>query len=72
MERAGVEPDAIEATVAKALQSVQSVDVQSIQRSLAKIDRGKIAQDVAGAQKSVDKARVELDRLQARIDADHN
>lgn len=72
MERAGVQPDAIEATVAKALQSVRTVDVQSIQRSLASIDQRKIAQDVAGAEQSVQKARAELDRLQARMDADHN
>ena len=72
MERAGVQPDAIEATVAKALQSVQAVDLQSVQRSLATIDRGKIAHDVAGAEQSVQKARAELDRLQARMDADHN
>lgn len=72
MERAGVQPDAIEATVAKALQSVRAVDLQSVQRSLATIDRGKIARDVAGAEQSVQKARAELDRLQARIDADRN
>ena len=36
------------------------------------IDRGKIAHDVAGAEQSVQKARAELDRLQARMDADHN
>jgi len=53
-----------------ATKSVQSVDVQAIQRSLSAVDPAKIARSLDGAQRGVEKARADLDRLQARMDAD--
>jgi hypothetical protein len=44
--------------------------MQNTSRALANIDRDKIAAGVAGAQQSMEKAKAELARLQARIDAD--
>jgi len=52
------------------MKSVRSVDMQAVQRSVSGIDPAKIAQSVDSAQRGVEAARAELDRLQARIDAD--
>lgn len=70
LRKAGVDPSAIEAEVQEAMKAAQSVDVDAIQRSLAAADPAKISRELDGAQRSVDAARVELERLQARMDAD--
>jgi bla regulator protein blaR1 len=64
---------------ADARRAVASVDwhrvsqnVADARRSVAAVDWPRVAQSVAGAQKSVDNAKAELDRIQARIDADPN
>ncbi len=66
----GREPDRLEAAIRERLQSLQNVDFEAASRSLAGIDREKIASEVAGAQESMNRAKAELDRVQARIDAE--
>jgi len=63
-------PDQLKAEIREELQSIQSVDFEAAARALAVVDRQKIAAEVAGAQQSMQRARAELDRIQARIDAD--
>jgi beta-lactamase regulating signal transducer with metallopeptidase domain len=70
LRRAGQDPDQIEATVAEAMKSVQAVDMDAVRRSVAAVDPQKIAQSLDGAEQSMRRARTELDRLQARMDAD--
>jgi len=70
LRQVGFDPSVIEAQVQQAMKSVQSVDVQAIQRSLSAVDPAKIARSLDGAQRGVEKARADLDRLQARMDAD--
>jgi hypothetical protein len=70
MEAAGEQPDAIEATVATALQSVQAVDLRTVERSLATIDQRKIAKSVGNAEQAMRNAQAELDRLDARMRQD--
>ena len=70
LRRAGVDPAAIEASVAEAMKAAQSVDMDAVKRSIASVDPAKIAQELDGAQRSVEAARADLDRLQARIDSD--
>ena len=67
---AGRDPDQLEAAIRATLQSVQAIDMQNAANALANVDRQKIAASVAGAQQSVEKAKAELARLQARMDAD--
>ena len=68
---AGRQPDKLEAAIRATLQSsAQAIDLQSMTRALAGIDRQKIVADVANAQASMDAAKAELARLQARIGAD--
>jgi bla regulator protein blaR1 len=62
-----------------AMRSVGAVDwrrvaksVADARRSVAAVDWPRVRQSAAGAQQSVEKARAELDRIQARIDADPN
>jgi hypothetical protein len=52
------------------MKSVQAVDLPAIEMSVAAVDPAKIAQSLEGAERSVQEARAELDRLQARMDAD--
>jgi hypothetical protein len=66
----GREADQLEEAVRATLRSAQAVDLSAASRAVAKIDRQKIAADVANAQASVDAAKAELARIQARIDAD--
>jgi len=70
LRRVGFDPSVIEAQMQQAMKSVRSVDMQAVQRSVSAIDPAKIAQSVDSAQRGVEAARAELDRLQARIDAD--
>jgi len=70
LRQVGFDPSVIEAQVQQAMKSVQSVDVQAIQRSMSAADPAKIARSLDGAQRGVEAARAELDRLQARIDAE--
>lgn len=67
---AGREPDRLEAAVRERLAAARDMDVEAAARALASIDRQKISAQVAGAQQSVEKAKAELARIQARIDAD--
>ena len=69
---AGREPDQLEAAIRATLQSVQAIDLQNAANALANVDRQKIASSVAGAQQSMEKAKTELARLQARMDADQH
>jgi hypothetical protein len=66
----GREPDRLEAAVRERLAEAENTDFETAARSLANIDRKKIADQVAGAQQSVERAKAELERIQARIDAD--
>jgi bla regulator protein BlaR1 len=66
----GRQPDQLEAAIRATLESVQAIDLQVATRALAHVDRQKIAADVANAQASMDAAKAELARVQARIDAD--
>ena len=66
----GREPDRLEAAIRERLQAAQDVDFEAASPALASIDRQKIAAQVAGARESVEKAKAELARIQARIDAD--
>lgn len=70
LRRAGEDPAAIQAELERARNSVQSVDMAAIERSVAAVDPQKIAHDLDDAERGVQAARAELDRLQARMDAD--
>ena len=70
LRRAGMNPDQLEATIAEAMKSVQAVDMEAVRRSVAAVDPKKIAQSLDGAEQSMRQAQAELDRLQARMDAD--
>jgi bla regulator protein blaR1 len=67
---AGREPDRLQAAIREKLEAARAVDFAAASRALAAIDPKKIAEEVAGAQQSIERAKVELDRMQARIDAD--
>jgi hypothetical protein len=69
---AGRDPDQLEAAIRATLQSVQAIDLQNAANALANVDRQKIASSVAGAQQSMEKAKAELARLQAKMDADQH
>ena len=58
----GREPDRLEAAVRERLQSLQSVDFEAVSRSLASIDREKIASEIADAQESMQRAKAELEQ----------
>jgi bla regulator protein blaR1 len=66
----GRDPDQLEQAIRATLQSVQAVDLGAASRALAGVDRDKIGADVAGAQASMEAAKAELARLQARMDAE--
>jgi beta-lactamase regulating signal transducer with metallopeptidase domain len=70
LRRAGQDPAPVQAELERAMKSVQAVDVPAIEMSVAAVDPAKIAQSLEGAERSVQEARAELDRLQARMDAD--
>lgn len=70
LSRWGVNYEQVQANVQQALRAVQSIDMAEINRQVANIDRDKIAKDVAGAQQSMEKAKAELARIQARLDAE--
>ncbi|MGN6850061.1 MAG: M56 family metallopeptidase [Sphingomicrobium sp.] len=67
---AGRQPDRLEAAIRDRLLSVKDVDFEAAARALAGIDRQKIAAQVAGAQESVERAKAELARIQAKIDSE--
>ena len=69
---AGRNPDQLEAAIRATLQSVQAIDFSAASRALASVDRQKIAADVANAQASMEAARAELARIQARINSDQH
>lgn len=66
----GREPDRLEAAIRERLAEAENADFEAASRALANIDRKKIADQVAGAQQSVERAKAQLARIQARIDAD--
>jgi len=66
LRRWGVDPEQLQANIRTALQSVQTIDLSALQT----IDRDKITADVSGAQRSMEKAKAELARIQARLDAE--
>jgi len=67
---AGRQPDELQNAIRNLLNSVQTVDLQNASRAVANIDREKIAAEVAQAPESIEKAKAELARMQAKIDAD--
>lgn len=67
---AGRDPDQLEAAIRATLQSVQAIDLRVASRALAGVNRDKIAADVANAQASMEAAKAELARIQARIDSE--
>jgi hypothetical protein len=69
-DRAAGQSDQLEATVRERLDSLRDVDFEAASRALANIDRKKIEADVAGAQESMERAKMQLDRIQAKIDTD--
>ena len=69
-DRAGGQSDQLEAAIRERLDSLRGVDFEAASRALASIDRKKIEAEVAGAQQSMERAKMQLDRIQARIDAD--
>ena len=66
----GREPDGLELAVRDRLRAVQNINFDAASRALGNIDREKIAADVGRAGESMERAKAELDRIQARIDAD--
>lgn len=70
LRKVGFDPSVIEAQVQEAMKSVQAVDMQAVARSVSGVDSAKIAQSLDSAERSIQAARAELDRLQAHIDAD--
>jgi len=62
--------DQLEAAISERLASLRDVDFEGATRALAGIDREKISAEVAGAQQSMERAKAELARIQAKIDAD--
>ena len=69
---AGREPDQLDAAVRVLLQSVQAKDLDSAARALAGVDRQKIASEVGNAQTSMEAAKAELARIQARLDSEQH
>lgn len=67
---AGRNPSQLEDAIRATLQSVQAIDLNAGARALASVDRVKITASLANAQASMEAARAELARMQARIDAD--
>ncbi len=67
---AGRAPDSLNAAIREKLASVQNIDLTEASRALANIDRDKIAAEVSGAGQAMEKAKAELESIQARIDAD--
>ena len=67
---AGRQPDQLEAAIRATLQSVQAIDLSVASRALAHVDRDKITADVANAQASMEAAKAELARIQARMDSE--
>lgn len=67
----GQDPEQLKTTVREALESVRGIDVEAIKRSVAAIDQQKLAQSLAGAEQSMQKAKADLDRLDAKMRADN-
>ena len=66
----GRSPDQLEIALRASLESVRAVDLQAAARALATVDQAKIAESVAHAEQSMQQARDELARIQARLDAE--
>lgn len=66
----GREPDNLELAVRDRLAAVENINFDAASRALADVDRQKIAADAENAQQSIERAKAELARIQARIDAD--
>jgi hypothetical protein len=69
-DRASGQSDQLEAAVRDRLDSLRDVDFEAASRALANIDRKKIESEVAGAKQSVERAKAQLERIQAKIDSD--
>jgi beta-lactamase regulating signal transducer with metallopeptidase domain len=67
---AGQDPEQMKAAIREAMESLRTIDPEQIKRDIGAVDPQRIAAEVAGAQESMRAAKAELDRLQARIDAD--
>lgn len=70
LRASGFDPSRVERQVQQAMRSARAVDMRAIQRSVEAIDPATIQHSVDGAQQGVERAKAELDRLQARMDAD--
>ena len=70
LRESGQDPERIKASVRQALESAHAVDVEAIKRAVSAIDQRKMAEALTGAEESVRKAKVDLDRIDARIRAE--
>ena len=67
---AGQDPEHLKVSVRGAMESVRGIDVEAIKSAVGAIDQPKLAEALAGAEQSMAKAKIELDRMDARIRAD--
>lgn len=65
IRRAGVNPEQIKASIRSSLAAVQNIDVVKIRRdALASVDRVQIETSIAAAEKAIEQAEDELDRIE--------
>lgn len=65
IRRAGANPEQLKASIRSSLAAVQNIDVAKIRRdALASIDRAQIEKSVAAAEKAIEHAEDELDRIE--------
>ena len=70
LRSSGRDPEEIKAEIREAMRSVQAIDPETVQRALGALDQQKIAAALAGAQESMQRAKMQLDRIQQRIDSE--
>ena len=70
IRRSGQDPEAIKAQVRASLKAVEAIDVEAITRqALASVNPAAIAASVASAEAAVAAAQVQLDHIEARLEA---
>jgi bla regulator protein blaR1 len=71
IRRAGQDPERIKATVRSSLKAVENIDIERITRNaLASVDTVQIEASVATAERAIEKAQEELDRIDTLNDPD--
>jgi hypothetical protein len=64
IRRSGQDPETIKATVRASLKAIENIDFEKIRRdALSSVDEAQIEASVAAAEHAMEKAQVELDRL---------